>query len=203
MSNSSNSLLTTTVSSENSFIQPKKNEGVLKNFGIDESIFNLSDSPIHLYKPFPLRKNFSKGAGQNSLLTVNTLFSKENIEIENTELYQEADEEYLPDSVDEKANRFLNTETNFFNDCERSEKQVFKAYKSKHKRKFYQIYEHNSKQAKSIHQYKMFHKCNFPHCGRTFLSSGWLKAHFDEHLKEMDNVPFNILFDLYVKQLSK
>lgn len=203
MSNSSNSLLTTTVSSEHSFIQTKKNENILKNFGIDESIFNLRNSPLHLYKPFPLRKNFSKGDKQNSLSTVNTLLSKENIEIENTELYQEADEEYLPDSVDEKANRFLNTETNFFDDYKSSEKHVIKAYKSKHKRKFYQIYEHNSKQTKKIHQYKMFHKCNFPHCNRTFLSSGWLKAHFDEHLKEMNNAPFNILFDLYIKQLSK
>lgn len=202
MSNSSNSLSTTSVSSEISFILPKTNENILKNFGIDESIFNLRNTPIHLFKPFPLRKNFSKRNGQNSFSTMNALVSKENLEIENIELYQENDEEYLPESVDEKANRFLNTETNFFNDYEKSERQIIKAYKSKHKSKFYQIYQHNSQQTRSIHQYKMFHKCNFPHCNRTFSSSGWLKAHFDEHLKEMNNAPFNILFDLYIKQQS-
>ena len=37
-----------------------------------------------------------------------------------------------------------------------------------------------------------------PQCGRTFSSSGWLKAHFEEHLKELEKNNFNVLFDKFI-----
>ena len=78
------------------------------------------------------------------------------------------------------------------------EKVLVKAYKSKLKSKFYRIYEGNSKEFKEKIKHKIFHKCSFPSCGRTFASAGWLKAHFNEHLKELKKNKFNILFENFL-----
>ena len=78
------------------------------------------------------------------------------------------------------------------------EKIMIKAYKSKLKSKFYQVYEENSQQFKEKIKYKIFHKCNYPSCGRTFASAGWLKSHFQEHLKEIKKNKFNILFENFL-----
>ena len=78
-------------------------------------------------------------------------------------------------------------------------KKVIKAYKSKLKSKFYRIYETNSKDYLEKVKYKLFHKCCFPNCGRTFSSSGWLRAHFEEHKNELKNNTFNILFEKFIR----
>ena len=54
-------------------------------------------------------------------------------------------------------------------------------------------------------KYKLFHKCCFPGCNRTFSSSGWLKAHLKEHLKQIENNWFNKAFKKYIYkgQISK
>ena len=78
-------------------------------------------------------------------------------------------------------------------------RKVIKAYKSKLKSKFYRIYETNSKDYLGKVKYKLFHKCCFPHCGRTFSSSGWLKAHFEEHIKDLKKNSFNILFEKFIR----
>ena len=77
-------------------------------------------------------------------------------------------------------------------------RKVIKAYKSKLKSKFYKIYEFNSKDYLEKVKYKLFHKCCFPNCGRTFSSSGWLKAHFEEHIKDLKKNSFNILFEKFI-----
>lgn len=74
-------------------------------------------------------------------------------------------------------------------------KIIVKAYRSKLKSKFYEIYEQNSQKLQEKIKYKVFHKCNFPSCGRTFASAGWLKSHFKEHLREIKKNKFNILFE--------
>jgi len=74
-------------------------------------------------------------------------------------------------------------------------KVIVKAYRSKLKSKFYEIYEKNSEKVQEKIKYKIFHKCNFPSCGRTFASAGWLRSHFKEHLKEIKKNKFNILFE--------
>ena len=78
-------------------------------------------------------------------------------------------------------------------------RKVIKAYKSKLKSKFFKIYEINSKDYLEKVKYKLFHKCCFPNCGRTFSSSGWLRAHFEEHKNELKNNTFNILFEKFIR----
>lgn len=80
------------------------------------------------------------------------------------------------------------------------ERVLVKAYKSKLKSKFYEVYEKNSQQLKEKIKYKIFHKCNYPSCGRTFASSGWLKSHFKEHLDDLEKNKFNILFDQFIEK---
>ena len=96
---------------------------------------------------------------------------------------------------------------NFFNIIDNNNnnnnKNIIKAYKSKHKIKYSKIYEKNSELNKQQNKYKMFHKCNFPNCGRTFSSSGWLKSHFNEHLKLIKKNKFNILFEKYISKKTK
>lgn len=82
-----------------------------------------------------------------------------------------------------------------------SPKNVIRAYKSKLKTKFKDIYENNSKTYLDNTKYKIYHKCCHPHCGRTFSSAGWLKAHFDEHLREKSLHEFNKLFNKYVNDI--
>lgn len=84
----------------------------------------------------------------------------------------------------------------------KEEKILVKAYKSKLKFKFYQIYEKNSQNFKETVKYKIFHKCNYPSCGRTFASSGWLRSHFKDHLKELKKNKFNIIFENFVEKLK-
>ncbi len=74
-------------------------------------------------------------------------------------------------------------------------KVTIKAYKSKLKTKFYKIYESNSDFYKEKNKHKIFHKCNFPGCSRTFASAGWLKSHFTEHLEELKSNKFNLEFE--------
>ena len=83
------------------------------------------------------------------------------------------------------------------------DKVLVKAYRSKLKSKFYQIYEVNSKQFQEKIKYKIFHKCSFPSCGRTFASAGWLKSHFNEHLHELKKNKFNILFENFLVNYKK
>ena len=47
---------------------------------------------------------------------------------------------------------------------------------------------------------KIFHKCNFPSCNRTFASPGWLKSHFNEHDNEIKNYKFNKIFENFVRK---
>ncbi len=75
---------------------------------------------------------------------------------------------------------------------------MVKAYKSKLKSKFYQIYKNNSKEYDEKIKYKLFHKCNYPSCGRTFASSGWLRSHFQEHLEQFKKNKFNIMFENFI-----
>ena len=107
-------------------------------------------------------------------------------------------------------NLFNNNNNNFFNiidnnnnNINNNNKNIIKAYKSKHKIKYSKIYEKNSELNKQQNKYKMFHKSNFPNCGRTFSSSGWLKSHFNEHLKLIKKNKFNILFEKYISKKTK
>ena len=54
---------------------------------------------------------------------------------------------------------------------------IIKAYKSKLKKKYKHLYEINSIDLENKNKSKLYHKCCYPGCNRTFSSSGWLKAH--------------------------
>ena len=62
---------------------------------------------------------------------------------------------------------------------------LFKAYKSKLKKKYSKLYELNSINLQEKNKFKLFHKCCYPGCTRTFSSSGWLKSHLNKHLKNI------------------
>lgn len=72
-----------------------------------------------------------------------------------------------------------------------------KSYKSKYKNKFKDIYENNSAILKNKNKYKLYHKCCYPGCNRTFTYSGWLKAHYKIHLKEIQESAYCRLFKKY------
>jgi hypothetical protein len=74
-------------------------------------------------------------------------------------------------------------------------KILVKAYKSKLKSKHQDIYRKNSEDFMEQIKHKVFHKCNFPGCSRTFASAGWLKSHFNEHDSEILRYKFNSIFD--------
>ena len=78
-------------------------------------------------------------------------------------------------------------------------------YKSKIDSKFVKIHDVNSKNINGKFKYKLFHKCCFPGCSRTFSSSGWLKAHLKDHLKQLENNWFSLAFKkfIYKGQISK
>lgn len=74
-------------------------------------------------------------------------------------------------------------------------KLIVKAYTSKMKQKHMDSYIENSKETEKINEMKLYHKCNFPECSRTFSSSGWLKSHLDDHMKEIQLHDFNTEFE--------
>lgn len=47
---------------------------------------------------------------------------------------------------------------------------------------------------------KIIHKCFFPGCNRTFLTSGWLKSHLAQHYNEISQSNFCKLFDIIYKK---
>ena len=77
-----------------------------------------------------------------------------------------------------------------------------KAYKSKLKSNFFHIYEYNSLKYKELNKLKLFHKCNYPNCSRTFASAGWLKAHFKEHLDEVKQLSFSNKFTELMEKVN-
>ena len=64
--------------------------------------------------------------------------------------------------------------------------------------KFSKFYEINSITMKENNKFKLYHKCCYPGCNRTFSSSGWLKAHLKGHLKQIHNSNYCKLFEKYL-----
>ena len=87
----------------------------------------------------------------------------------------------------------LNKNMNYINN--KKSKYIINAYKSKYKNKYIQFYEINSRMLKEKNKYKLYHKCCYPNCNRTFSSSGWLNAHLKEHLKQIHNSKYCKLFE--------
>ena len=75
---------------------------------------------------------------------------------------------------------------------------MIKAYKSKLKKKYGHLYKINSKELEEKNKFKLYHKCCYPDCNRTFSSSGWLKAHLKKHLKQIHNSKYCLLFENFI-----
>ena len=175
MSSSQLSLSATSASSLCLPIKSAKplNQDLLLNFGFDSNLLNLFSSQSFFFlKKSAFRKiNSANAVEQISPSTASLLLSNQNKEAEDVELYREDDEEYMPSFINDKVTHFVNKENNFYSTEENKttiEKQVIKAYMSKHKSKFYRIYQNNSVETVQCNKYKMFHiesqqentKCN-------------------------------------------
>ena len=77
-------------------------------------------------------------------------------------------------------------------------KEVISATKMKTNKQVRVLYGKTKNQKNDRSQYKIIHKCSYPGCARIFTSSGWLRAHFGEHLKELKKTKFNVLFDTLI-----
>ena len=91
--------------------------------------------------------------------------------------------------------KIQNATKNINNEVENHDK-IIKAYRSNLKMKHIQTYLENSRVTEEINRIKIYHKCNFYDCRRTFSSSGWLSSHLEEHLKEINKHSFNVEFEL-------
>ena len=97
----------------------------------------------------------------------------------------------------------LNTLVQNINNDVVGNNRLINIYKSKIKTKFLKIYDTNSINIQGKIKYKLFHKCCYPGCNRTFSSSGWLKAHLKEHLKQIHNCQFSLLFKKFIYNDNK
>ena len=91
--------------------------------------------------------------------------------------------------------KIQNATKNINNEIENHDK-IIKAYRSNLKMKHIQTYLENSRLTEEINKIKIYHKCNYHDCRRTFSSSGWLSSHLEEHLKEINKHSFNAEFEL-------
>lgn len=177
------------VASENAVVQIPIDDSDKKRFREEEEIYYREESDIF------------RSEEQNDGFGADRVYLSEDCEI------QKEGESILRPKPD-------SSNLNFFHACSQSqmdnlnrlvsninsekEKVLVKAYKSKLKSKFYRVYEENSQQFKEKIKHKIFHKCNYPSCGRTFASAGWLKSHFQDHLREIKKNKFNILFENFL-----
>ena len=198
-----------------SFSKKEKNnkdyQTLLKNCGFSPNLFyDLEKSALILEKS-PIKK--IKSANDIKL------FQKKEENIRLKKVYEAEDKDLFNKNNNElKNNIYLNynfSSNNVFTslttlssqDC--LNKNIFeiynpktnyaiKAYKSKHKKKYSKFYEINSLALQEKNKYKLYHKCCYPGCERTFSSSGWLKAHLKEHLKQIHNSKYCQLFEKYI-----
>ena len=87
---------------------------------------------------------------------------------------------------------------NSLNDSIESNNFYITSYKSKYKIKNKILYEQNSFDVKKRNKDKLFHKCCYPGCNRTFSSSGWLRTHYSEHLQVIHSSAYCRLFSKYL-----
>lgn len=73
---------------------------------------------------------------------------------------------------------------------------IIKAYKSSLKLRNMNVYNETSSYVNEINKLKLYHKCNYPDCNRTFSSSGWLSSHLDDHINDLKKGDFNVKFEM-------
>ena len=181
---------------------------LIKNCGFSPYFFDKINNFSYIFEKNQLKKMNSSNE-TISILNDDNSKHKENI-IENED--KENNKKQIKYNIGtinniNKVNNKTNDDSNYYdpkihfdylinniNDENSETSKIIEAYKSKRKRKFINIYENNSINFNEKNKYRLFHKCRYPGCNRTFSSSGWLKAHYKKHLKQIQNSLFCKLF---------
>jgi hypothetical protein len=204
---------------------------LMKNCGFDPIFFNDMQKYVYVYEKNPMKKVYSSNAvlaipinEEESAIKKNP---KKSYVAEDKESYEQEELNKILDNnilcinpknqnqspIPNKNKRMsafqetshLNSLVQNINNDVINNNKLINTYKSKIRTKFLKIYDTNSINIQGKIKYKLFHKCCYPGCNRTFSSSGWLKAHFKEHLKQIHNSRFSLLFKKYIynEQMNK
>ena len=196
----------------------------MKNCGFDPIFFNDIQKYVYVYEKNPMKKVYSS----NAVLAIPINEEEQQIKKKHKKSYVAEDKEsYEQEELNkildnnilcinpknqntspiQNRNKAMSafTETpqlnslvqNINNDV-LNNNILINTYKSKIRTKFMKIYDTNSINIQGKIKYKLFHKCCYPGCNRTFSSSGWLKAHLKEHLKQIHNSHFSLLFKKFI-----
>jgi hypothetical protein len=190
---------------------------LLKNCGFESDFFNKIEENIKLYKNNNIRNinsfnNIKKIKSENDITSLNCMQRKRRRSNER-KIYEAEDKDIYNQIFEYNMKNFYkNSNCNSFfttfsskdnldrkNSCEiiKNNNYLIKAYHSKLKKKYDKIYELNSVNLKEKNKFKLYHKCCYPGCNRTFSSSGWLKSHLNIHLKQIHNSNYCKLFENY------
>ena len=194
-------------------INKKDSLTLLKNCGFSPNFFYDLEKNALMLERCSLRKIKSENDIQlllsqeenMRLKKINEAEDKDNFNIKNNEL---KDNIYLNYNYN-SGNNFSSYTTisskdllnhNYETSKQKTQKNkyIINAYKSKLKKKYSKLYEINSIELKEKNKYKIYHKCCYPGCSRTFSSSGWLKAHLKDHLKQIHNSKYCKLFEKFI-----
>ena len=196
---------------------------LMKNCGFDPIFFNDIQKYIYVYEKNPMKKVFSS----NAILAIpinddelgNKKNSKKSYVAEDKDSYEQEElnkilennilcinpknQNQFPTCNYKRTSAFsetpqLNTLLQNINNDVINNNKLINTYKSKKRTKFLKTYDANSINIQGKTKYKLFHKCCYPGCNRTFSSFGWLKAHLKEHLKQIHNSHFSLLFKRFI-----
>lgn len=186
----------------------------LKNIGFNLSLHSLvnpsNSSPKFRFLPEIIIEEDLKD-NTSIISQLKKDLSTDTISITNKNTHNEENDETISDSshvltdsdTSEVTQQFIpclfNDENKIPSGSIKGKKIIIKAFRSKLKMNKEYIYKHNSLVFKELTKDKIFHKCNFPGCKRTFASSGWLKAHLVIHDNEIFNQTYNRIFKSIIK----
>ena len=179
---------------------------LLTNCGFSPDFFNKLEQNILIIE----KNNIKKIKSENDIMSLRIKDER----IPQKKIYEAEDKEYYKQNYDD-------IQKNIYNDCnissyttfpsqdylnknnseiinKKNNNYIIKAYKSKLKKKYNYLYEMNSIDLENKNKSKLYHKCCYPGCNRTFSSSGWLKAHLKIHLKQIHNSNYCKLFENYI-----
>ena len=195
-----------------SFSENNNSKILLTNCGFPLDFFNKFENNILI-----IQNSIKKTKSENDIISL----QKKEEEFNQKKIYEAEDKEFYNKNSDNfKKDIYINSNFNSSNynisSCttfhspeylfkdnnseiiKKNNNYIIKAYKSKLKKKYSKFYEINSNSLKEKNKYKLYHKCCYPGCNRTFSSSGWLKAHLKYHLKQIHNSKYCKLFDNYI-----
>ena len=192
---------------------------LLKNCGFSPDFFSKISQNIFLFGKN--NENFKKIRSENDMISLQMKRRRENFE--RKKIYEAEDKDFFKKMYENNLTFSNASQNNSFNSlydfsafttipsqecldkinkksCEKiknnnNNNYLIKAYRSKLKKKYSRLYEINSINLEEKNKFKLFHKCCYPGCNRTFSSSGWLKAHLDKHLKKIHNGKYSKLFE--------